>query len=163
MGKCKLATASFGHGVTTTILQLAKGYSVLSNGGYNIKPKLILTDTQKSDNQKELILKKGVSEQVVKILRKVVTEEEGTAGLANVEGYEVAGKTGTAEQAFDGQYSNTKINTFASVFPSSKPEFVFIVMLDSPWDHQVMFIIIETKKEVLQEHRLIQQDGLLLK
>ena len=66
MGKCKLATASFGHGVTTTILQLAKGYSVLSNGGYNIKPKLILTDTQKSDNQKELILKKGVSEQVVK-------------------------------------------------------------------------------------------------
>ncbi len=132
MGKCKLATASFGHGVTTTILQLAKGYSVLSNGGYNIKPKLILTDTKKSDNQKELILKNGVSEQVVKILRKVVTEEEGTAGLANVEGYEVAGKTGTAEQAFDGQYSNTKINTFASVFPSSKPEFVFIVMLDSP-------------------------------
>ena len=56
-----------------------------------------------------------MSEQVVKFL-KVVTEEEGTAGLANVEGYEVTVKTGTAEQAFDGQYSNTKINTFASVF-----------------------------------------------
>ena len=40
-GKCRLATASFGHGIATTILQLAKGYSVLSNGGYEIKPTLI--------------------------------------------------------------------------------------------------------------------------
>ena len=40
-GKCKLATASFGHGITTTLLQLAKGYSIISNGGYNIEPKLI--------------------------------------------------------------------------------------------------------------------------
>ena len=76
--------------------------------------------------------KKGVSEKIVKILRKVVTNEEGTAGLANVNGYEIAGKTGTAEQVIDGQYSKTKINTFVSVFPSSNPKFVFIVMLDSP-------------------------------
>ena len=40
-GKCRLATASFGHGVATTILQLAKGYAVISNGGYDIKPSLI--------------------------------------------------------------------------------------------------------------------------
>ena len=39
--KCKLATASFGHGITTTILQLAKGYAILSNGGYDINPTLI--------------------------------------------------------------------------------------------------------------------------
>ena len=65
-------------------------------------------------------------------MRKIVTDDEGTAGLANIDGYEIAGKTGTAEQVIDGKYSKTKINTFASVFPSSKPEFVFIVMLDSP-------------------------------
>ena len=49
-GKCKLATASFGHGVTTTILQLAKGYAILSNGGYNIKPTLV---DENSSNQKK--------------------------------------------------------------------------------------------------------------
>ena len=132
MGKCKLATASFGHGISTTLLQLAKGYSVISNGGYTINPKLIFKDFEKVQNEKKMILKKDVSEKLIKILRKIVTDDEGTAGLANIDGYEVAGKTGTAEQVIDGQYSKTKINTFASVFPSTKPEFVFIVMLDSP-------------------------------
>ena len=132
MGKCKLATASFGHGIATTLLQLAKGYAVISNGGYNVNPKLILSESNEKKGQKKLLLNKDVSEKIVKILRKVVTNEEGTAGLANVNGYEIAGKTGTAEQAIDGQYSKTKINTFASVFPSSNPKFVFIVMLDSP-------------------------------
>ena len=45
-GKCKLATASFGHGVATTILQLAKGYAIISNGGYDIKPSLIDKNTE---------------------------------------------------------------------------------------------------------------------
>ena len=132
MSKCKLATASFGHGIATTLLQLAKGYSVISNGGYNINPKLILSESKEKKVQKKLILNENVSEKIVKILRKIVTDKEGTAGLANINGYEIAGKTGTAEQVIDGQYSNIKINTFASVFPSSKPKFVFIVMLDSP-------------------------------
>ena len=132
MSKCKLATASFGHGITTTLLKLAKGYSVISNGGYNIHPKLILSESKEKKVQKKLILNENVSEKIVKILRKIVTDKEGTAGLANINGYEIAGKTGTAEQVIDGQYSNIKINTFASVFPSSKPKFVFIVMLDSP-------------------------------
>ena len=134
MSKCKLATASFGHGISTTLLQLAKGYSVIYNGGYIVNPKLILDASKKIQikNKEQLILKKDVSEKLVKILRKIVTDDEGTAGLANIDGYEIAGKTGTAEQVIDGKYSKTKINTFASVFPSSKPEFVFIVMLDSP-------------------------------
>ena len=132
MSKCKLATASFGHGIATTLLKLAKGYSVISNGGYNIHPKLILSESKEKKVQKKLILNENVSEKIVKILRKIVTDKEGTAGLANINGYEIAGKTGTAEQVIDGQYSNIKINTFASVFPSSKPKFVFIVMLDSP-------------------------------
>ena len=131
MGKCKLATASFGHGITTSLLHLAKGYSIISNGGFNIEPKLIVSENKNLDKKKRL-LNQGVSEKIVKILRKIVTDENGTAGLANVKGYEIAGKTGTAQQPIMGQYSNVKINTFASVFPSSKPEFVFVVMLDSP-------------------------------
>ncbi len=130
-GKCKLATASFGHGVATTILQLAKGYAVLSNGGYDIKPTLVENNLEKNTKKKKL-LNEGVSEQVVNALRKIVSTEEGTAKFADVENFEIGGKTGTADQPKDGAYSEAKINTFASIFPTSKPQYVFIVMLDTP-------------------------------
>ena len=130
-GKCKLATASFGHGIATTILQLAKGYSIISNGGYDIKPTLI-NKTIQNNKRGARILKKGVSAKVVKALRKIVNTEEGTAKFANVLNYEIGGKTGTADQPKDGSYSEAKINTFASIFPTSNPQYVFIVMLDTP-------------------------------
>ena len=63
-GKCRLATASFGHGVATTILQLAKGYAVISNGGYDIKPSLI-DKTLETKEKKSRLINKGVSDQVV--------------------------------------------------------------------------------------------------
>ncbi len=130
-GKCKLATASFGHGVATTILQLAKGYAILSNGGYDVKPTLIQENTENNKKKKKL-LNKGVSKQVVSALRKIVNTEEGTAKFADVEYFEIGGKTGTADQPKDGAYSEAKINTFASIFPTSSPQYVFIVMLDTP-------------------------------
>ena len=130
-GKCKLATASYGHGVATTILQLAKGYSVISNGGYDVKPTLI-NKRIKNNQQGIRLINKGVSEQVVRALRKIVNTEEGTAKFADVPNYEIGGKTGTADQPKDGSYSEAKINTFAAIFPTSNPQFVFIVMLDTP-------------------------------
>ena len=130
-GKCKLATASYGHGIATTILQLAKGYSIISNGGFDIKPTLINKSIQ-NKKKRTRILNKGVSAQVVKALRKIVNTEEGTAKFANVPNYEIGGKTGTADQPKDGSYSEAKINTFASIFPTSNPQYVFIVMLDTP-------------------------------
>jgi cell division protein FtsI (penicillin-binding protein 3) len=130
-GKCRLATASFGHGVATTILQLAKGYAILSNGGYEIEPKLIYQENQINSKNKR-ILNKGISEQVVTALRKIVNTEEGTAKFADVQNYEIGGKTGTADQPKGGAYSEAKINTFASIFPTSNPQFVFVVMLDTP-------------------------------
>ena len=127
---CKLETISFGHGITTTILQLAKAYAIISNGGYDIKPTLIKKDLDKKYKKK--ILKNGVSKKMNLILRKVVSTKEGTAKEGNVRGYQVGGKTGTAEQAINNEYSNTKINTFASIFPMENPKYVFIVMLESP-------------------------------
>ena len=82
-GKCRLATASFGHGVATTILQLAKGYAVISNGGYDIKPSLIKKNTETKEKKSRLI-NKEVSDQVVTTLRKIVNTEEGTAKFADV-------------------------------------------------------------------------------
>tara|TARA_B100001121_G_scaffold307313_1_gene328534 strand:- start:4541 stop:6229 length:1689 start_codon:yes stop_codon:yes gene_type:complete len=128
-GKCPLATASFGHGITTTLLQLAKAYSIIVNGGYSVEPSLVKKN-KILENKK--ILEDQVSEKILPILRKIVTEKEGTASLANVEGYEIGGKTGTAQKSAVGGYSKKKINTFVSVFPTSKPKFVLAVMLDEP-------------------------------
>ena len=129
-GKCKLATVSYGHGITTTPLQLAKAYSIITNGGFDIQPTLI---KKKNKNlQKKRILNEGVSEKINKILRKIVTNKEGTAELANVTGYEIGGKTGTAQKVIEGIYSKEKINTFAAIFPTSKPKYVLIVLLDEP-------------------------------
>ena len=128
-GKCKLATASYGHGITTTILQLANAYSIIVNGGYKISPTLIKKNTNLKNRK---ILKNDVSKKINPILRKIVTTKEGTASLANIDGYEVGGKTGTAQKSAVGGYSKNKINTFASIFPISNPKFTLVVMLDEP-------------------------------
>ena len=123
---CKLETVSYGHGVTTTPIQLAKGYAILANGGYDVKPTLIKEKIYSS--QKKRILNKDVSNKMNRMLRKVVTQ--GTATLSDVEGYEVGGKTGTAQIVENGAYTNKKINTFASIFPSSNPKYVLIILLE---------------------------------
>ena len=128
-GKCPLATASFGHGITTTLLQVVKAYSIITNGGYNVEPSLIKKNNK---SKKDRILNKDVSEKILPILRKIVSAKEGTANLANVSGYEIGGKTGTANKSIDGVYSNKKINTFVSIFPTSKPKFILAVMLEEP-------------------------------
>ena len=129
-GKCKLATASFGHGITTTLLQLVKGYSIISNGGFYVKPTLIKTKNKK--NKKIRILNKNVSKEINPILEKIVTTKEGTANFANIDGYEVGGKTGTAQKSFNGVYTKNKINTFVALFPISKPKYILLVLLDEP-------------------------------
>jgi len=128
-GKCKLLTVGFGHGIATTLLQLTKGYSIISNGGFDIYPTLIKKEKYKKTKR---ILNKEVSNKINPILRKIVSTKEGTAGFANVKGYDIGGKTGTADIASAGGYSKKKINTFASVFPTSNPKFVLVVMLDEP-------------------------------
>ena len=125
-GDCKLKTASYGHGITTTPIQLAKGYAILSNGGYQVNPTLIKKKFDKSKRVK--ILKQDVSSKINPILRKVVTS--GTASLSDVEGYEVGGKTGTAQIVDNGIYTSKKINTFASVFPISDPKYVLVILLE---------------------------------
>ena len=130
-GKCKLATVSFGHGITTTPLQLAKGYSIISNGGFNIRPTLIKNNL-KNKKYKKRILNEGISKKINLVLRKIVSTKEGTGEFANVPGYEVGGKTGTAQKTVTGGYSKSKVNTFAAIFPTSNPKFVLVTLLDEP-------------------------------
>ena len=125
-GDCKLKTVSYGHGITVTPIQLAKGYAILSNGGYQVNPTVIKSKFDKSKRKK--ILNDDLSSKINLILRKVVTN--GTASLSDVEGYDVGGKTGTAQIVENGLYTSKKINTFASVFPISDPKYVLVILLE---------------------------------
>ena len=115
--KCKLETVSFGHGVTTTPLQATTVYASLANGGKMIKPSLI---KKKDIKHNEILVSKKTSKDINYILRKVVTDKDGTASLADIHGYDVGGKTGTSQNY---QNKNENLNTFISIFPSQKPKF----------------------------------------
>jgi len=123
---CTLETASYGHGITTTPLQLGKAYAILVNGGYKINPTLI--NNKFINEKKEQIISKKTSNYIKNILRQVVSKEEGTANFAEIPGYDVAGKTGTAEK----YNSEKQINTFVSFFPSNDPKHILVVLLDEP-------------------------------
>ena len=124
--RCKLETISFGHGITTTPLQATALYAAMANGGNLITPSLVKFRKKQVSGK---IISSDTSYQLINILRKVVSSKEGTASLANKEGYYVGGKTGTAES-----YGNKKdrINTFISIFPTDKPNYSLFVMLENP-------------------------------
>ncbi len=124
--KCKLETVSYGHGITTTPLQATSIYASLTNGGKIVEPKLI---KKKSPIEKKRLVSETTSKNINNILRKVVSETHGTAKLADIHGYYVGGKTGTS-QNYDNKSQN--LNTFISVFPSNKPKYALLVMLENP-------------------------------
>ena len=126
-GKCKLVTASYGQGITTTPLQLARAYAILGNGGYKISPSILKKEIIRPEKREQVVSNK-TSNAINLMLRKVVSLNEGTANFADVEGYEIGGKTGTALK----YNSKAKLNTFVSLFPASKPKYVLLVMLDEP-------------------------------
>ena len=124
--KCKLETISYGHGITTTPVQVASVYSALVNGGKLIKPSLINDKEIKSTKN---LISIETSKKINSILRKVVSSKNGTAHFADKNGYYVGGKTGTAE-GYEGK--KARINTFISVFPANKPDYTLLVMLENP-------------------------------
>ena len=124
--KCKLETVSFGHGITTTPLQATTVYASLSNGGIMIKPVLIKENYPQNHKR---IISNETSNKINSILRKVVTDDEGTASLANIDGYFVGGKTGTSQNY---KNKNLNLNTFISVFPTQKPKYALFIMLENP-------------------------------
>ncbi len=117
-GKCTLETASFGHGITTTLLQLAKAYAIIGNGGYKINPTILLNKNITSENKKQIISLK-TSDIINSMLRKVVSNKKGTASFADKKGYDVGGKTGTARKAINGIYSKEKKNKYFCLFVSN--------------------------------------------
>ncbi|MFK7943893.1 MAG: peptidoglycan D,D-transpeptidase FtsI family protein [Paracoccaceae bacterium] len=123
-------TISYGHGLAASPVHLAAAYATLANNGRTIHPTLTMEPVVPGPR----VFTERTAREMLRILREVV--ERGTAKRANVPGYEVGGKTGTAEKfrPGGGYYSDRVISTFASVFPTSSPRYVLIVSLDEPTD-----------------------------
>ena len=129
-GRVTNMTVAYGHGIAVTPLHLASAYAAIINGGVWRPATLLKVAPGKAAKGRRIVSPK-TSDIMRKMLRLIVTE--GTGKKANVPGFRIGGKTGTAEKPGVGGYSKTiNVSTFAAVFPMDKPRYVVIAMLDSP-------------------------------
>lgn len=123
-------TISYGHGLAATPLHLAAAYATLTNGGLKVTPTLLKVGAIPTEVDR--VISPQTSANLRNMLRQVVVR--GTASLGEVEGYQVGGKTGTADKPNPqgGYYEDKVIATFVSVFPMNNPKYVLVVSLDEP-------------------------------
>lgn len=127
------ATVSYGHGIAVSPLMLASAYTVFANDGVRRSPRLVLDGDGQPLNGVDgtPVFSAETTARLLEMLRHAV--EFGTGTRANVAGYAVAGKTGTAEKPIAGGYSEDQnICSFAAIFPADSPEFVVLIVLDAP-------------------------------
>ncbi len=137
--KIELATTAFGQGVTSTSLQLAMATATLANGGVRMKPRLVVGVEDQHGIpeyvQRPAIAQRVVSKETAEAVARMmvtVTEPGGTATRAQVPGYLVAGKTGTAQKVKDGRYSAARIGSFIGFVPADDPQIAIVVTVDEP-------------------------------
>jgi cell division protein FtsI (penicillin-binding protein 3) len=126
------ATLSYGYGLSVTALQLARAYQGLANNGELLPVSLYLGQQQGKAGLSERVFDAGVAKSMHAMMESVVSSE-GTAPLAQVKGYRVAGKTGTAHRIVDGQYQDDSyLSLFAGFAPVSNPRVAMVVVIDDP-------------------------------
>ncbi len=128
-GDGTIATVAFGYGIAVSPLHVITGFSAVVNGGIYHNPTLVKTDKKEEGHR---VISYNTSKAMRKLLRLVVTD--GSGKRANIAGYEIAGKTGTANKLSDnGKYVDKKVRTtFVSTFPASDPKYAFLMMMDEP-------------------------------
>ena len=135
----ELATTSFGQGITASPVQLAAAVATLANGGIRMKPYLVeaeldrfgAVETVRAPQQDRQVISPETAHQIG-LMMQSVTEEGGTGTRARVEGYLVAGKTGTAQKVKNGVYGSDRISSFVGFLPADQPEIAIAVSVDSP-------------------------------
>jgi cell division protein FtsI (penicillin-binding protein 3) len=127
-------TASYGHGIAVSPLQMVAATGSIVNGGILLKPTVILDQSaaEKSQNSTALrIISPQTAHRMRQLLRLAVTD--GTGKNADVEGYRVGGKTGTAEKSVNGKYDRSKrLSSFVGFFPMDAPRYAVFIMVDEP-------------------------------
>ncbi|HMJ42962.1 MAG TPA: penicillin-binding protein 2 [Pseudolabrys sp.] len=124
-------TIAFGHGMSVAPLQAVMGVAATINGGWLLPPTFLKRSEAEAKALGKQVLKPETSIKMRYLMR--LNAEKGTASTANVPGYYVGGKTGTAEKVINGRYSKTKLMTdFMAILPSDKPRYMLLIMLDEP-------------------------------
>ena len=129
--KINSVTISYGHGAQTTPLQTAVAAAALMNGGILIPPTLF----PRSHKQAERLGKRVVQEKTSEAMRYLMrlNVEKGSGRRAEVPGFRVGGKTGTAEKVVNGRYdSSVRFNSFLAAFPIDNPKYVVLSIIDEP-------------------------------
>jgi cell division protein FtsI (penicillin-binding protein 3) len=130
--KAETITISYGHGLAMAPLQFAAAATALINGGYPVKP-TVVTRGGVSGGSGERVVSAETSARIRHLMRLNVTHPSGTGRRADVPGYEVGGKTGTAEMPSRGGYKeNAVISSFLAAFPMSAPRYVVLTLLFEP-------------------------------
>jgi cell division protein FtsI (penicillin-binding protein 3) len=125
----KIATIGYGYGISVTPLHIISAYSAMINGGIYYEPTLIKGAGTKASGER--VISDNTSRQMRKLMRAVVTK--GSGQKANIKGYDVGGKTGTANKLVNGTYNQKSVvTTFVSAFPISNPQYALLVMMDNP-------------------------------
>jgi len=122
------ATMAYGHGISVNLLQLARAYTIFANDG-ELKPVSLLKLDAPAVGKK--VFSDGTARALRDMLETVV-QSGGTAPLAQVAGYRVAGKTGTAHKLEGGRYINRYVASFVGFAPASNPRLIVAVMIDEP-------------------------------
>jgi len=124
-------TVSYGHGIAVAPLNFAAAGAALVNGGYLVRPTFLKRSRGEGRRLAEKVLRSSTSDAMRRLFRRNVLE--GTGRKAQVDGYRIGGKTGTANKPVDGGYSRKKvISTFFAAFPMDDPQFLVLVMIDEP-------------------------------
>lgn len=139
MGRAEQITLAYGHGLAVTPLQFAVAAAALLNGGTKVTPTFLSRDTIADPaSASDRLVSERTSGLLRELMRRNVTEPAGTGGRADVPGYHVGGKTGTAEMAVGGSYrKKSVISSFLGVFPAEAPRYVTLVMLFEPQGQDV--------------------------
>ncbi|MDX1669956.1 MAG: penicillin-binding protein 2, partial [Limnobacter sp.] len=124
------ATMSYGHGISVSLVQLAQAYTVFANEGRLI-PVSLVRKSGKNDIEGREVISAQTARQMLRMLE-MAAGPEGTAPLAQVQGFSVAGKTGTAHKQANGRYINKYVSSFVGLAPVSKPRIIVAVMVDEP-------------------------------
>jgi cell division protein FtsI (penicillin-binding protein 3) len=122
-------TLAYGHGLSISLLQLARAYTIFANDGL-LMP--LTVEKRSAPVAGERVISQATAQQV-RVMLEMVTQEGGTAPKARVPGYRVAGKTGTAHKLIDGSFAgNRYYASFVGMAPASDPRVVIAVMVDEP-------------------------------
>src|SRR5215831_12100759 len=124
-------TIAFGHGMAVAPLQAVMGVSALANGGLLIPPTFMKRTEEEARTIAKRVIKPETSDKMRYLMR--LNAEIGTAKRANVPGYYIGGKTGTAEKVINGHYAKRRVLTaFTAIIPADKPKYQLLIMLDEP-------------------------------